>query len=165
MTVNDIKSMLDRYYGGYTTEAEEKALLDYFSQNEVDEELLPDKELFMQLAAVKVPDGLEQRLCDMIDEQAAKSSGDVIGRRLRKSLTWVSAAAACALIVFGATTYNNTVPAEPQSEMTPEEAYAHTKMALTLLSTNLQKGMAGIETAEKTTCDATELLYEELNKI
>lgn len=45
MTVNDIKSMLDRYYGGYTTEAEEKALLDYFSQNEVDEELLPDKEL------------------------------------------------------------------------------------------------------------------------
>ena len=42
MTVNDIKSMLDRYYGGYTTEAEEKALLDYFSQNEVDEELLPD---------------------------------------------------------------------------------------------------------------------------
>ncbi len=101
--------MLDRYYGGYTTEAEEKALLDYFSQNEVDEELLPDKELFMQLAAVKVPDGLEQRLCDMIDEQAAKSSGDVIGRRLRKSLTWVSAAAACALIVFGATTYHNTV--------------------------------------------------------
>ena len=116
MTVNDIKSMLDRYYGGYTTEAEEKALLDYFSQNEVDEELLPDKELFMQLAAVKVPDGLE-------------SSGDVIGRRLRKSLTWVSAAAACALIVFGATTYHNTVPAEPQLEMTPEEAYAHTKMA------------------------------------
>lgn len=102
MTVNDIKSMLDRYYGGYTTEAEEKALLDYFSQNEVDEELLPDKEMFMQLADVKVPDGLEQRLCDMIDEQAAKSRGDVIGRRLRKSLTWVSAAAACALIVFGA---------------------------------------------------------------
>ena len=114
MTVNDIKSMLDRYYGGYTTEAEEKALLDYFSQNEVDEELLPDKEMFMQLAAVKVPDGLEQRLCDMIDEQAAKSRGDVIGRRLRKSLTWVSAAAACALIVFGATTYHNTVPAEHQ---------------------------------------------------
>lgn len=49
--------------------------------------------------------------------------------------------------------------------MTPEEAYAHTKMALTLLSTNLQKGYGRIETAEKTTCDATELLYEELNKI
>ena len=45
MTVNDIKSMLDRYYGGYTTEAEEKALLDYFSQNEVDEGLLPGRVL------------------------------------------------------------------------------------------------------------------------
>lgn len=95
MTVNDIKSMLDRYYGGYTTEAEEKALLDYFSQNEVDEELLPDKEMFMQLAAVKVPDGLEQRLCDMIDEQAAKSSGDVIGRRLRKSLMGIGCGGMC----------------------------------------------------------------------
>ena len=158
--------MLDRYYGGYTTEAEEKTLLDYFSQNEVDDDLLPDKALFMELARVKVPKELETRLNDMIDEQAAKSRGDAIGRLLRKSLTWISAAAACALIVFGVTNYNGmSTSVEPESQMTPEEAYAHAEMALTLLANTLNKGMGGIVTAEKTAHDATEIVYDKLNNI
>ena len=70
MKPDDIEDLLTRYYEGVTSEAEEKELKRFFMEEEVSEDLLAEKELFLQLAACpepEIPVGLEERLNDMID--------------------------------------------------------------------------------------------------
>ena len=44
----DIEDLLTRYYEGVTSEAEEKELKRFFMEEEVSEDLLAEKELFLQ---------------------------------------------------------------------------------------------------------------------
>ena len=65
MKPDDIEDLLTRYYEGVTSEAEEKELKRFFMEEEVSEDLLAEKELFLQLAACpepEIPLGLEERL-------------------------------------------------------------------------------------------------------
>ncbi|MDE7154668.1 MAG: hypothetical protein K2N79_00065, partial [Muribaculaceae bacterium] len=68
---NDIKHILDRYYEGKSSAADDAILRSYFAEDEVDEEFADDKLFFEALAdtndLIEVPSGLEQRLSDAGD--------------------------------------------------------------------------------------------------
>ena len=47
MTIEQIKSLLSRFYEGQTTSEEERLLADFFRREDVPEELQEDKQLFL----------------------------------------------------------------------------------------------------------------------
>ena len=52
MTIEQIKSLLSRFYEGQTTPEEERQLTAYFQHEDVPEDLQQDKQLFLLLAQV-----------------------------------------------------------------------------------------------------------------
>ena len=52
MTIEQIKSLLSRFYEGQTTPEEERLLADFFRREDVPEELQEDKQLFLMLAQI-----------------------------------------------------------------------------------------------------------------
>ncbi len=50
MTIEQIKSLLARFYEGQTTPEEERLLADFFRREDVPEDLQEDKQLFLLLA-------------------------------------------------------------------------------------------------------------------
>ena len=52
MNIEQIKSLLSRFYEGQTTPEEERLLADFFHREDVPEELQEDKQLFLMLAQI-----------------------------------------------------------------------------------------------------------------
>lgn len=52
MTIEQIQSLLSRFYEGQTTPEEERLLADFFHREDVPEELQEDKQLFLMLAQI-----------------------------------------------------------------------------------------------------------------
>ena len=52
MTIEQIKSLLSRFYEGLTTPDEERLLADFFHREDVPEELQEDKQLFLMLSHI-----------------------------------------------------------------------------------------------------------------
>lgn len=52
MTIEQIQSLLSRFYEGQTTPEEERQLADFFRREDVPEELQEDKQLFLMLAQI-----------------------------------------------------------------------------------------------------------------
>ena len=52
MNIEQIKSLLARFYEGQTTPEEERLLADFFRREDVPEELQEDKQLFFMLAQI-----------------------------------------------------------------------------------------------------------------
>ena len=119
-----------------------------------------------ELERIPIPEGLEERLSQKIDEweQAEKKP-----RRISfpKPLRYVSAAASIALL-FGVGYYflhqeEPTIVAEQDTYHDPLLAQQEAEKALTLLAANLNKGMGHLEKA-KALSDRTETtLNEQLN--
>lgn len=66
MTIEQIKSLLSRFYEGQTTPEEERLLADFFHREDVPEELQEDKQLFLMLAQIS-----DQKMpADIADEIA-----------------------------------------------------------------------------------------------
>ncbi|AWA29934.1 hypothetical protein HYN48_07495 [Flavobacterium magnum] len=123
--------LLEKYFEGETTVAEEKWLHQYFASAEVAPELEMYKPLFgyfeneksQQLQFVPIPE--------------------------RKRNPWISiAAAAIVLVSIGSFAYLN-FQSKPQRDLgtydNPERAFLETKKALALLSRNVNTGVEGIQ--------------------
>ena len=67
MTIEQIKSLLSRFYEGQTTPEEERLLAAYFRREDVPEELQEDKQLFLMLAQISD----QEMPTDIADEIAA----------------------------------------------------------------------------------------------
>ena len=137
-----IEALLDRYYDAQTSEAEEQRLKDFFLHEEVPVHLQAEKEMFLQLQASGVPEGLEERLSQSIDRWGKKH------RTLR--LQWIGSIAASLLLLFGAGWYLQEPPRKDTCA-TPEEAYAEAQRALVMFSTALNKGMKQMDALHETT--------------
>ena len=137
-----IEALLERYYEAQTSEAEEKQLKDFFLHEEVPPHLQAEKEMFLQLQATDVPEGLEERLSQSIDRWGKKH------RTLR--LQWIGSIAASLLLLFGAGWYLQEPPRKDTCA-TPEEAYMEAQKALVLFSTALNKGMKQMDVLQETT--------------
>lgn len=140
MDAHKIKILLERFYDGQTTEEEENILRNYFDSDEVASELETEKAFFNQLP---MTDGLEQRLSNHIDELAKKEKP-----ARQTSIRWIAGIAASVLLIVSAGLYFGTNRPDPfyqDTYDTPEEAYATTEKAITLLATNVNKGLKSIE--------------------
>ncbi len=165
MNVNKAEELLARYYEGLTSEAEEQALKRFFAETEVPEHLQCDKLLFLGMEEeVEVPQGLEERLRQAIDELARREQQTITARKRSRILPmrWIGSAAACLIVAFAMGTYFATRPAVPQDTCaTPEEAYEHTYHALAQLSTTLNRGFEEVETVQNR-ADAINALNERM---
>ena len=139
---NHIEALLERYYDAQTSETEERMLKDFFLHEKVPAHLLAEKEMFLQLQASAVPEGLEDRLSQSIDRWDKKH------RTLR--LQWIGSIAASLLLLFGAGWYLQE-PTRKDTCSTPEEAYAEAQRALVMFSTALNKGMKQMDVLHETT--------------
>lgn len=156
---NHIEELLERFYNAGTSEQEEQELKDFFRHEEVPPHLLAEKEMFLQLQASDTPEGMEERLGNLIDQWELSEQKTQKKRRTFR-LQWIGSIAASLLLVIGMSLYFH----EPQRKdtcATPEEAYAHAEKALVMFSKALNKGIRPIQDMEKT----NENIRKQINKL
>ena len=81
-----IEQLLERYFAVETTTQEEHILREFFSQEEVPEQLRPWKKLFeaeKALAEAHLSDAFDQRILQMVGEEHVKARRITLARRLR----------------------------------------------------------------------------------
>ncbi|MFH7004749.1 hypothetical protein [Flavobacterium bizetiae] len=137
MEFNKIEDLLEKYFQGETSIAEEKELKDYFSSPNVAQHLEQYKPMFGYFSQVK--------------EQ--KSTQEIPLKTNKRNVAWLSIAAS-AVVLLGIGTYfyvseKNAVETVAQTELgtydDPEEALAATQKALALLSNNVNVGIGSVQ--------------------
>lgn len=151
-----LRSLLDRYYAAETSPAEESELRNLLAAPDLPDEFREDREMMAHLTSVLTPDGFEERLSAKIDSLAAAEKATT-GRRPRFSRPLLWGAAASLLVGLG---FGLSSLLRPHSihgtDLTPEETYAQTQMALLTFSKALNRGYEGLVQAEITTESATQ---------
>lgn len=137
MEFNKIEDILEKYFEGETSIAEEKELKDYFSSPNVAQHLEQYKPMFGYFSEVK--------------EQ--KSTQEIPLKTQKRNVAWLSIAASV-VVLLGVGTYfyvseKTATPVLAQSELgtydNPEEALAATQKALALLSNNVNVGIESVQ--------------------
>jgi len=170
-SIAEIRKLLDRFYTGETTLEEEQILQDYFSSTSIPEELMPDRDLFRTLGtsdSVAVPEGLNQKILDVIDQQEKK-----VHRTRRISVFSLSGLAAGLLVVIALYMgyFRADRPGMLAYQMTdtyenPQDAYEEARRTLAFVSAKLNTGTSGLEHVKqvsKTTSDPLKSLSK-INK-
>lgn len=157
MDVNEIKTLVDKYFEGIATTAEERRLKDYFMGDAVDASLKGDREFFLAaVQASQFPEtdaaeaqGREQRLSRQIDawNRVEKSSSRATRRF---DLRWMGGIAASILVilslgVFLSERHDRQEMAVEDTYSDPRDAAAETQRALTKFSIALNKGLGKLE--------------------
>jgi len=147
--INDIKQLLERYYDGSTSEADERRLRVYFAGDNVADDLTADKDMFLSLSGegnVSVPDDLGDRISNGIDKWDALEK-----RRRRFTFRAVLSLAASLAVLMAIGVWFMQQPKTTGQQLSPEEAYAQTEKALQIFARALDKSVDGIETVDRTT--------------
>lgn len=137
MELDKIENILEKYFQGETTIAEENELKEYFSSPNVAQHLEQYKPMFGYFSQVK-----QQKTTQEIPLQTKK-----------RNVAWLSIAASAVVLLGIGTFYfasqKTTAPAVAQSELgtydNPEEALAETQKALALLSNNVNVGIGSVQ--------------------
>ena len=137
MELNKIENILEKYFQGETSIAEEKQLKDYFSSSNVAQHLEQYQPMFGYFSQIK-----EQKSTQEIPLQTKK-----------RNVAWLSIAASIAVLLgigtFFYVSEKNTTPVVAQSELgtydNPEEALQATQKALALLSNNVNVGIESVQ--------------------
>lgn len=138
MESDKIEIILEKYFQGESTIAEEKELKNYFSSSNVAQHLEQYKPLFGYFSQVK-----EQRLTQEIPLQTKK-----------RKVAWLSIAASAVLLLgigsyFYLNNTNNTTPVVAKSDLgtydSPEEALVATQKALAMVSHNVNTGIESVQ--------------------
>ena len=142
MELKLVEQLLEKYFQGETTIAEEKQLKAYFSSNDVAPHLVKYQSLFGYFETQKGTQ-FEQKL--------------PLQPRKQNTVKWIGIAASF-VVLFGLATFY-FYPSEPKHEDlgtydNPEEAFAATHKALLMVSEQVNVGMESVvylEEYEKTT--------------
>jgi hypothetical protein len=134
MEFNKIEALLEKYFGGETSVAEENELKDYFSSPNVAEHLEQYRPLFGYFAEAK-----KQKLTHQVSLTSKK-----------RKVTWLSIAASIVMMMgIGMYTYFNVNTVKENQELgtydDPEEALEATQKALAMLSDNVNVGIEGVQ--------------------
>ncbi|OMQ10054.1 hypothetical protein [[Flexibacter] sp. ATCC 35103] len=147
MEFNKIEDILEKYFQGETSIAEEKELKDYFSSPNVAQHLEQYKPMFGYFSQVK-----EQKSTQEL-KNLARTDEAIPLKTKKRNVAWLSIAASV-VVLLGVGTYfyvseKNAPPAIAQSELgtydDPEEALAATQKALALLSNNVNVGIGSVQ--------------------
>ncbi len=138
MELNKIEDILEKYFQGETSIAEENQLKTYFSSSNVAQHLEQYKPMFGYFSQAK-----EQKSTQEIPLQSKK-----------RNVAWLSIAAS-AVVLLGIGTYffvseqKDTTAVASQTELgtyqDPEEALKATQKALALLSNNVNVGIESVQ--------------------
>jgi hypothetical protein len=138
MELNKIEDILEKYFQGETSIAEENQLKEYFSSPNVAQHLEQYKPMFGYFSHAK--------------EQ--KSTYEIPLQSKKRNVAWLSIAAS-AVVLLGIGTYffvsekNDTTAVVSQTELgtydDPEEALKATQKALALLSNNVNVGIESVQ--------------------
>lgn len=143
MELTKIESILEKYFQGETTIAEENQLKEYFSSPDVAQHLEQYKPMFGYFSQAK--------------EQKSTYEMPLIpkSRIKKRNVTWLSIAASVVVLLGIGGTYlyvsgqNSTIAEAPQTELgtyeNPEEALKATQKALALLSNNVNVGIESVQ--------------------
>lgn len=140
MEFNKIEDILEKYFQGETSIAEEKELKDYFSSPNVAQHLEQYKPMFGYFSQVK-----EQKSTQEIPLPKSRDK--------KRNVAWLSIAASV-VVLLGIGTYfyvseKNAAPTVAQTELgtydNPEEALAATQKALALLSNKVNVGIGSVQ--------------------
>jgi len=137
MELNKIEDILEKYFQGETTIAEEKELKEYFSSPNVAQHLEQYKPMFGYFSQVK----------------QQKSTQNIPLKTKNRNVAWLSIAASVVVLLSIGTYFyvseKNTAPVVAQSELgtydDPEEALKATQKALALLSNNVNVGIESVQ--------------------
>ncbi|WP_149206340.1 hypothetical protein [Flavobacterium johnsoniae] len=136
MELDKIENILEKYFQGETTIAEENQLKEYFSSSDVAQHLEQYKPIFGYFSQVK----------------QQKSMQEIPLKTKKRNVAWLSIAASI-VVLLGIGTYyltgEKTTSVTAQSELgtydDPEEALKATQKALSLLSSNVNVGIESVQ--------------------
>ncbi|MCI4443735.1 MAG: hypothetical protein JHC39_09565 [Lentimicrobium sp.] len=134
MESNKIETLLEKYFRGETSIAEENQLRDYFSSPNVSPNLEQYKPIFGYLALAK-----EQNF-----EQ------EIVLKSKKRNLAWLSIAASVVVLLgIGTYSYFNYYNINQNQDLgtydDPEIAFRETQKALSMLSTHLNTGIESVQ--------------------
>jgi len=151
MDANEIKTLLDKFYEGQTSDAEEKILRDAAHEGTLPEDNGENVFLESLYAGVEIPDGLEERLGRQIDGWNSVEK-NVMRRTRSVSMKWIASIAAAILVLFsvGIMLYDSSDEhsyAQKDTYDNAEDAYAQTQKALLEMSESLNMGLNKVDKA------------------
>lgn len=137
MELDKLEILLEKYFEGETSIAEENQLKDYFSSSNVAQHLEQYKPLFGYFSASK-----QQEFTQEIPFVS-------VSKKKKRAGSWMSIAASV-VVLLGAGTftyfnYDSTQSQELGTYDDPEVAFRETQKALSLLSQNVNVGMESVQ--------------------
>jgi hypothetical protein len=148
----DMQRVLEKYYEGLTTEAEEQVLLDFLLSEDLPEEFEADRDVLCSLLRLseehEPSPGFEQMIISKIRTDG-KSAGRSHARQLYWSLSGIAATLIAAVTIWFLAG-NANEPAD--TFRSPELAYAETVRALHKISSEMNRGteaLSGIESINR----------------
>lgn len=148
MSTEEVKILLQRYFEGESTDADERRLEAYFQSGEVDTEVAEYAEFFggiSELANIAGDPTIEEDIMDYIleNEQHEKT-------RYRTMWKVVTSIAASVIIVLGGFLfYQEQQKPFDDTFNDPDEAYAYATQTLGFVSGKYNKGLAQLANFEK----------------
>lgn len=176
MDTGEIKKLIEAFYNGETTRDEEQKLYDYFSGDNVADELQDEKILFLNMHKsdpIETPPMLERKLEELIDRLAKE---DEIKKQPERKKLWLqigSIAAGLALLISAGIYFNKTQkeinPDNPSLAMTTittedKEKIQKAGEALLLLSSNFNKGVSKLEAVSANLDKTNDILSKTFNR-
>lgn len=148
--IKQIELLLDKYYEGDTSIAEEQTLREFFNNEEVPEHLLYEKAQFV-----------------FYKEESSKSREIIINlpqddSKLRR-LNWFNYAAAAVLFV-SIGWFSNVQYDKYQRKQEVKLAYEQTQKAMQMLASNFNKGMSGAENLALMNKTQSEIINKKYSK-
>ena len=171
MNIDKLTQLLEAFYQGTTTADEEQELYRYFTSEDVPEELLAERKVFLSLYNlseendVEIPVSLKGKLSSLIDGLERKEKPKKRSLMLRR----VSAAAALVLLLIsvGLFMLNNRQPHDMLVDTftDPKEAYLETQKTLAMISNTLNSGLDPLKKAGDDITKVNQIVSESLGKI
>ena len=181
MTIEQIKSLLSRFYEGQTTPDEERLLADFFHREDVPEKLQEDKQLFLMLAQIsdqEMPTDIAEEITAFVNNLGQteiqplipedKQRKGVIFRLKTPPKMWYRVAATVAILfAIGGGMFmhqQRTLATDPFRDTcsTPEEAAAELHKANAMITKASQQCLAPTRNAFEQVEDTKEIINKHI---
>ncbi|MGC9353483.1 MAG: hypothetical protein ACP5D9_06580 [Mariniphaga sp.] len=148
METKEIKQLLQRYFNGESTLAEERLLEKYFQSGDATDDLKEYTGFFKgvsELAETDRDEELENEIMDFIQKNEPEEKPKT--RWLWQMVTGI--AASVIIVVGGVLFYQHEKEPFEDTFDNPEVAYAYAEQTLSYISDKYNKGLAGLANFEK----------------
>lgn len=180
MTIEQIKSLLSRFYEGQTTPEEERLLADFFHREDVPEELQEDKQLFLMLAQIsdqEMPTDIAEEITAFVNNlgqteiqplipEDKQRKGVIFRLKTPPKMFYRAAATVAFLLAIGGGMFfhQQTYTTDPFRDTckTPEEAAAELHKANAMITKASQQCLAPTRNAFEQVEDTKEIINKHI---